>query len=93
MGGFLVPPHFQTIPVTLTDVKISTFVWGFTMGFAILTTWKAVSQTISIWRRTNRVTVAYIWMVWLELLVNVIAGVLSWVYMDGIIGPRYVALY
>jgi hypothetical protein len=86
--GNLLSPNYHSEPVTLTDIKLTTFVFGFTLGFASLTTWKAVHQTLKIWKRTNSVTVVYTWMIWFELIVNLVVSVISWLFMEGKISPR-----
>lgn len=87
MGSLFMPDHFVAAESTLGDIKITSLAWGFQLGFTFLTAAKAGTQTLKIWRRTRRVT-GYMFMIWVEVIVNTILGVLSWLYMDGIIPPR-----
>jgi len=89
MGTLFVPKHFVAAELSLGDIKVASIAWGFQLGFTFLTAVKAATQTLKIWRRTGRVT-GYVLMIWLEMLVNTVFGVLSWLYMNGTIPPRYV---
>jgi hypothetical protein len=90
MGGSLLPPWFVKEPVSNDDLKITTLVFGITIGICTLTIWKAGHQTVLIWKRTHRISVSYFWMIWLELLANILMSIIAWMYMGGMIAPRYV---
>jgi len=67
-----------------SDEQIAALAAGFTLGFGLLTVWEAIKQT-----RANRnpLRSAYIYMVWGEIIANVVIGILGWVFLAGIIGP------
>jgi len=80
---------FVSTESSLGDIKIASITWGFQLGFTLLTAAKAAGQTLGIWRRTGQMT-GYMFMIWLEIIVNTILGTLSWFYIEGRIPPRYV---
>lgn len=67
------------------DLQLSSAAAGFTLGFGILTVWKAVKQT-----RLNKCPQrsVYIRMVWGEILANLILAVLAWLYIQGYVSPK-----
>lgn len=86
----LLSPHFVLPAVSEDDMVIASLAWGFTIGFGWLTTWTAVKQTLHIYKRHGRHIFhnAYVWMIWLEILVCLIFSVLCWLYLRGTIPPR-----
>ncbi|KAL2682822.1 hypothetical protein Neosp_007277 [[Neocosmospora] mangrovei] len=74
----LLSPHYKAQEVTETDLVIASLAWGFTIGFGWLTTWTAVKQTTQVYRRHGRRVWknAYVWMIWLELLVCLIFAII-----------------
>jgi hypothetical protein len=70
------------------DQVLAGIVWGFTLGFGVLTAAKAVQQTRDILRRTGPAGNAYIWMVWGTLLANFVGSILVWLCIYGKIKPR-----
>jgi hypothetical protein len=70
------------------DQKLASIAWGFTLGFGVLTTCKAISQTRAIMQRPNRQSNTYLWLVWGSLLVNLAASILVWLGIDGKITPK-----
>lgn len=69
---------------TRQDFELSALAAGFTIGFGFLTVWEAVKQTR---RNRNRRRSVYIYMVWGEILVNAIIGVIGWLFLHGKLGP------
>lgn len=69
---------------SLQDYQLAALAAGFTIGFGFLTVWEAVKQTR---RNRNPLRSAYIYMVWGEIFVNIILGVIAWLFLDGKIGP------
>lgn len=86
----LLSPHFKPLQVTEHDLIIASIAWGFTIGFGWLTTWTAIKQTARIWRRQGWRVLrnAYVWMIWLEILVCLIFAVICFLHLKGIIPPR-----
>lgn len=72
---------------TRSDVQVAALAAGFTLGFGFLTVWEAIKQT-----RVNRnpLRSAYIYMIWGEIVANIVIGILGWVFLAGMIGPTYV---
>ncbi|KAF4989775.1 hypothetical protein FDECE_14599 [Fusarium decemcellulare] len=87
----LLSPHFKLQEVTEYDLIIASLAWGFTIGFGWLTTWTAVKQTTKVYRRHGRRVFrnAYIWMIWLELLVCLIFAVICFLHLTGYIPPSF----
>jgi hypothetical protein len=90
MPDSLLPAHFKELPPTLGDVKFASVVWGVTLGFGLLTAWKAVEQMIPIWKRNRCTKSLYIWMVWGLWLDNMALSVICYLFMDGVFKPGYV---
>lgn len=85
----LLSPHFVLPAVTEDDMVIASLAWGFTIGFGWLTTWTAVKQTMRIYKRNGRhiFNNAYVWMIWLEILVCLVFSIICWLYLRGVIPP------
>jgi hypothetical protein len=75
--------------MTLTDYKIVAVVFGFTLGFTLLTSVKAGHQTADIWARKHRVT-TYLILVWLEIIDCTILGHICWFFINGVLPPGLV---
>lgn len=90
----LLSPNFKLEEVTRDDMIIASLAWGFSLGFGWLTTWTAIKQTISIWKRygTRSIHNVYVWLIWLEILVCLIFSVICWLYLRGVILPRRATL-
>ena len=86
----LIPDTYVPEPVTRDDLIIASIAWGFTLGIGWLTTWTAIKQTASAYRR-RKLTVlrsAYIWMIWGEIAVCLGFGIICFMYLLGVIHPR-----
>jgi hypothetical protein len=89
MGSLWIPDTYEYEPVTQADINLASIAWGFTLGFGFLTSVKAATQTIKVWRRTKTVT-TYIVLAWGEMLVSIIFSFICWFYLDDAFPPRYV---
>ncbi|KAH7116280.1 hypothetical protein EDB81DRAFT_916545 [Dactylonectria macrodidyma] len=74
----LLSPNFVLQEVTEDDLALASLAWGFTIGFGWLTTWTAVKQTKRIYERRGLLVFrnAYVWMIWLEILVCLIFSII-----------------
>ncbi|KAI1367924.1 hypothetical protein F5Y08DRAFT_348259 [Xylaria arbuscula] len=88
MTGFLVSPNYVAPKSTQDDIVVASTVWGFSLAVALFTASKAIKQTWRSWRRVSRPT-GYIIMVWGEWISSLIIGVISWLFLYGIIGPSF----
>ncbi|KAH6967944.1 hypothetical protein BKA56DRAFT_497350, partial [Ilyonectria sp. MPI-CAGE-AT-0026] len=61
-----------------------------TKGFGWLTTWTAIEQTKGIYKRRGLLVFrsAYVWMIWLGILVCRIFSIICWLPLKGIIPSR-----
>ncbi|KAG7403987.1 hypothetical protein Forpi1262_v018617 [Fusarium oxysporum f. sp. raphani] len=87
----LLSPHYVLQEVTEDDIVIASLAWGFTIGFGWLTTWTAMKQTKHIYKR-HRLNIfrnAYVWMIWLEILVCLIFSIICWLHLKGYIPPSF----
>ncbi|KAJ4264361.1 hypothetical protein NW762_005559 [Fusarium torreyae] len=75
---------------TTTDIKIASIAMGFTLGFGLLTVWEAWKQTR---RNRNPLRSTYIYMLWGEILANLIIAIIGWIFLDGLIGPTVPVLF
>ncbi|KAK6586365.1 hypothetical protein PZA11_001422 [Diplocarpon coronariae] len=87
----LLPDDFQPLVVTGSDLVIASIAWGFTLGFGFLTTWTAIKQTAEGVQRYgfSKLHSPYIVMIWLEILVCLIFGVICWLHLNGNIPPSF----
>ncbi|EDU40481.1 hypothetical protein PtrSN002B_005216 [Pyrenophora tritici-repentis] len=75
---------------TIEDYQLAALAAGFTLGFGFLTVWEAVKQTR---RNHSPLRSAYIYMIWGEILVNFIIGVIGWLFLNGKLGPSVPVLF
>lgn len=87
MAGTLVPPWWKPSPPQQSAIILASFCWGFTMSLAFFCCTKAFCQTNRAWRRSHHFG-AYIIMVWLLTVANIVVAVCSWLYMMDMIPPR-----
>ncbi|PQE07387.1 hypothetical protein CJF32_00005271 [Rutstroemia sp. NJR-2017a WRK4] len=69
-------------PDTL-DMDIVSICFGVSIGFWILTTSKAARQTLKVWKRKHSLHSFYIYMIWLEVFVNLVIAIISWLFIRG----------
>ena len=69
---------------SVQDFQLAALAAGFTIGFGFLTVWEAVKQTR---RNHSPLRSAYIYMIWGEILVNVIIGIIGWLFLNDRLGP------
>jgi hypothetical protein len=69
------------------ETRLPTLAAGFTLGFGVLTVWKAIKQTrsVKVPRRS-----AYLYMVWGEIFSNLFLGVMGWLLLEGVLPEGYV---
>ncbi|KAH7312651.1 hypothetical protein B0I35DRAFT_356415 [Stachybotrys elegans] len=91
MTGDLLSPHFKLQPVTRTDIVIASVAWGFTLGIGWLTTWTAIQQTARAYRRRGLRGMfnAYVIMIWSEISVCLIFGVICFMHLMGSLPPSF----
>nr|XP_036581501.1 uncharacterized protein CTRU02_08551 [Colletotrichum truncatum]KAF6789852.1 hypothetical protein CTRU02_08551 [Colletotrichum truncatum] len=75
---------------TKTDYQIASLAAGFTIGFGFLTVWEAMKQTR---RNRNPLRSSYIYMMWGEILANLVITIVGWLFLDGILGPTVPVLF
>ncbi|KAM5345952.1 hypothetical protein ACJ41O_011813 [Fusarium nematophilum] len=87
----LLSPNFVLEEVTEYDLIIASLAWGFTLGIGWLTTWAAVKQTSEVYKRRRFAVFrnAYVWMIWLEILVCLAFGIICFMYLLGAIPPSF----
>ncbi|KAF2728660.1 hypothetical protein EJ04DRAFT_388979, partial [Polyplosphaeria fusca] len=68
-------------------MDIPTICFGFTLGFMVLTGSKIGKQTIAIYKRTHSIFSLYLWMIWIELIVNLAWSITAWLLLRGDVKP------
>ncbi|KAH7111882.1 hypothetical protein B0J11DRAFT_191543 [Dendryphion nanum] len=68
-------------------MELFSIFFGAFLGLFVPTSAKAMQQTWSIWRRTRSLTNAYLYMVWVEVIVNLIFAVTTYLYLCKVIPP------
>lgn len=66
------------------DFKLASTAAGFTLGFSVLCVWNAIKQTRNV---RSPLRSAYIYMVWGEIVANLVIGILAWLFLDGTLKP------
>ena len=67
---------------TSGDLQLAAAAAGFSLGFGFLTVVRAYKQT-----RANRAPArsAYIYMLWGEILANLVLGIMTWLYLKDVV--------
>ncbi|KAL1305386.1 hypothetical protein AAFC00_002279 [Neodothiora populina] len=75
---------------TTGDYQLAAAAAGFTLGFGFLTVWKAIKQT-----RQNKSPLrsVYVYMLWGEILSNLIIGILGWLFLHEVLGATAIVLF
>lgn len=66
------------------DFKLASTAAGFTLGFGVICVWNAIQQTRSVRSPLRSV---YIYMVWGEIVANLIIAIIAWLFLDGTLKP------
>jgi len=72
------------------DLELATIFFGIFIGLFFFTIVKVFKQTLSIWKRTQDVWNIYLWMIWVETTANLIFALTTYLFIRGVIHPRYV---
>ncbi|KAK2033989.1 hypothetical protein LX32DRAFT_679335 [Colletotrichum zoysiae] len=73
-----------------SDYQIASLAAGFTIGFGFLTVWEAMKQTR---RNRNPLRSTYIYMIWGEIIANLVIAIVGWLFLDGVLGPTVPVLF
>ncbi|KAK2060407.1 hypothetical protein LY76DRAFT_625208 [Colletotrichum caudatum] len=73
-----------------SDYQLASLAAGFTIGFGFLTVWEAMKQTR---RNRNPLRSTYIYMIWGEVLANLVIAIVGWLFLDGVLGPTVPVLF
>ena len=68
------------------DFKLVGLAAGFTLGFGFLTVWNAIKQTSEIEKPYKS---PFVILIWIEILSNVVIGVMGWLVLEGIVPVMY----
>ncbi|KAL3471579.1 hypothetical protein BJX99DRAFT_263078 [Aspergillus californicus] len=68
-------------------MDVSVFFFGLFLGFFIFTMEGVVRQTIQIWKRTHNFVQAYLAMIWIESVVNLVFALTTRLQLDAVIAP------
>ncbi|KAH6988877.1 hypothetical protein BKA56DRAFT_476836 [Ilyonectria sp. MPI-CAGE-AT-0026] len=89
MTGFLIPPWYKDEVPGTAEMNIASIIFGFSLGSAIFTASKAATQSFAAYKR-GRLFSAYIIMCWLEWIGCNCMGIVTYIWLKGIIEPRLV---
>ncbi|KAJ9666701.1 hypothetical protein H2201_003105 [Coniosporium apollinis] len=73
-----------------TDSKIACVAFGFTIGFGYLTAWDAWKITA---KHRSPLRSLFIWMVWSEMLVNLVIAIVAFLFLEGHIKPSVITFF
>ena len=79
-------------------MTLVTFMFGFSTACAIFTGTKVVQQVSRTWRRSRNIVAhliqhPYIMMVSAEWVSSVIISIISYMFLNGVITPRFVPIF
>lgn len=66
-------------------MDLASIYFGLFFGVFVFTFAKAVDQTRSIWRHTHQLHNPYLYMIWVEAVVNLIFCIVTYLFLNGII--------
>ncbi|CZR67123.1 uncharacterized protein PAC_17022 [Phialocephala subalpina] len=66
-------------------MEITSVYFGLFLGLLVPTMAKIILQTRSIWKRTRSLSNPYLYMIWTEVLVNLIFSLTTFLYLGGVI--------
>jgi len=69
------------------DYKLAGAAAGFTLGFGLLTVWEAIKQTNAV---RSPLRSHYVYMIWGEIFVNLVIGIIAWLMLDAVLVPTRV---
>ncbi|KAK7409612.1 hypothetical protein QQX98_008207 [Neonectria punicea] len=88
MTGFLIPPWYKNEVPAESEMNIASIIFGFSLGTAIFAASMALSQTIAAYKR-GRIYSAYIIMCWLEWIGCNCMGLVTYIWLKGIVEPSF----
>ncbi|KAK2764497.1 hypothetical protein FQN54_009192 [Arachnomyces sp. PD_36] len=71
------------------ELEVASIFFGFFFGVFIFTATKVTRQTWGIWKRSRRLMNIYVWMIWVELIVNFVFALTTYLYLRGVIKPSF----
>ncbi|CAM1509912.1 Fc.00g002470.m01.CDS01 [Cosmosporella sp. VM-42] len=86
--GFLVPPNYVPDLPNDDEMNIASIIWGLSLGVTVFNAAKAFRQSKSAIQRRKRLT-AYVCLIWAEIISSFLLGIMTWLYLRGIIGPSF----
>ncbi|KAI5198976.1 hypothetical protein AUEXF2481DRAFT_3335 [Aureobasidium subglaciale EXF-2481] len=72
------------------DLQLAAAAAGFTLGFGTLTVWRAVKQTK---QNKSPHRSVFIYMIWGEILANLLIGILGWLFLNDVLKAEPVVLF
>ncbi|KAF3032747.1 hypothetical protein E8E11_003197 [Didymella keratinophila] len=84
--GPLISPTYELEPITTADIIIASTVWGLTLVNVIIGIWLAYGQS-KVSRSPLRS--AYVWMIWLELVISFVMGLECFLHLLKYIRPSF----
>ncbi|EWY84383.1 hypothetical protein FOYG_11843 [Fusarium oxysporum NRRL 32931] len=66
-------------------IDLASIYYGLFLGVFVFASSKAISQTRAIWKRTHSLRNAYVYMIWIEIWVNFVFALVTFLYLNGII--------
>jgi hypothetical protein len=70
------------------DLEAASIFFGLFLGLFIFIAMKVTRQSWRIWRRTHCVVNFYVWVIWVEAIVNFVFALTTYLYLRGDILPR-----
>lgn len=66
-------------------IDLASIYYGLFLGVFVFASSKAISQTRAIWKRTHSLRNAYVYMIWIEIWVNFVFALITFLYLNAII--------
>lgn len=67
---------------------LTTFFFALFLGLFVAALEKVIQQTYSIWKRSHNYMNPYLYMIWMETVVNLTFSIITFLYLSGAIANR-----
>jgi len=70
------------------DLELATIFFGLFLSLFFFVTVRIFDQSLSIWKRTHDIWNAYLWMIWIEAIVNFTFAGTTYLFIREVLPPR-----
>jgi hypothetical protein len=70
------------------ELDLTTFFFALFLGLFVAALEKVIQQTHSIWKRSRRLMNPYLYMIWIEAVVNLTFSIVTFLYLSEVIANK-----